>query len=104
LERLQQESNDPTVAVLLLDVILGYNAHPNPAALFAPAIRRARERAAAAERALPVVVHICGTDHDPQNLEEQRAQLGAAGAITFSSNVEAAYAAAWIASRDGRFG
>ncbi len=31
IRRLLQEAGDPEVAVILLDVVLGYGAHPDPA-------------------------------------------------------------------------
>ncbi len=86
-------ADDPRVAVVLLDVILGYGAHPDPAADLAPLLRQARERAAAAGRELPVFVHVAGTDLDPQGLERQEEALRAAGATLFASNHRAAVAA-----------
>ena len=80
LQRLAQEAADPTVAVLLLDVVLGYGAHPDPAAELAPAIAEARARAREAGRALEVVVVVVGTDEDPQDLAAQIKQLETAGA------------------------
>ena len=38
LEQLAAEAADPAVAVVLLDVVLGHGAHPDPAAELAPAI------------------------------------------------------------------
>src|SRR3954454_6678042 len=52
--------NEP--AVLLLDVVLGYGADPDPAAALQPALTAARE---AAEFPLPVVVALIGTENDP---------------------------------------
>ncbi|HUS17735.1 MAG TPA: acyl-CoA synthetase FdrA [Chloroflexia bacterium] len=95
-ERLVAEAEDPTVAVLLLDVVLGYGAHPDPAGGLGPAIREARARAGG--RPLAVVASICGTDADPQRLSEQRNTLRAAGVILAPSNAAAARLAAAIAS------
>jgi succinyl-CoA synthetase alpha subunit len=93
--RLLAEAADPTVAVLLLDVVLGYGAHPDPTSVLAPAIQAARQ---AAGRDLPVVVHLCGTPADPQGLEAQAKALTAAGAMLTPSNAAAARLAADIAS------
>ena len=38
LERLRQEGADPEVGAILLDVVLGYSAHPDPAAELAPVV------------------------------------------------------------------
>ncbi|MEA2575351.1 MAG: FdrA protein [Chloroflexia bacterium] len=98
-QRLLQEAADPEVAVLLLDVVLGFGAHADPAGALAPTIRQARELASREGRALPVVVHICGTEGDPQGLGKQRQTLLQAGAIIAPSNAAAAQLAVKIASR-----
>jgi FdrA protein len=85
LERLAAEAADPSVAVLLLDVVLGHGAHPDPAAELGPAISAARARGGAA-----VVVALIGTRSDPQGLDHQAAVLQAAGAHVFGSNAAAA--------------
>lgn len=93
-ERIITEAEDPEVAVLLLDVVLGYGAHPNPAGVLAGALANARERARVAGRALTVVASICGTERDPQGLEGQLRALSQAGAIIAQSNAAAARLAA----------
>ncbi len=84
LERLAAEAGDPATAVILLDVVLGHGAHPDPAAELAPAIAAARERSGAL-----VVVSLIGTASDPQNLPGQARALQAAGAHVFASNAQA---------------
>ena len=84
--RLLQEAEDPEVAVVLLDVVLGYGAHPDPAGELAPAIARARQLVQDAGRHLEVVTVVVGTDEDPQGLETQVQQLRAAGARVEASN------------------
>ena len=86
IRRLQQEADDPEVAVILLDVVLGYGAHPDPAGELAPAIARARAGAEEAGRYLEVVAVVVGTDEDPQDLHSQVQQLEAAGARVETSN------------------
>jgi FdrA protein len=86
IRRLQQEADDPEVAVILLDVVLGYGAHPDPAGELAPAIAQARARATEAGRHLEVVAVVVGTDDDPQDLSAQVQQLEAAGAQIETSN------------------
>jgi len=39
IRRLMQEASDPEVAVVVLDVVLGYGAHPDPASELGPARR-----------------------------------------------------------------
>ena len=86
LRRLEIEADDPQVAVILLDVVLGYGAHPNPASELAPAIAAAKEKAEAAGRYLEVVAIVCGTDEDPQDLPAQLKQLNQVGAVVNTSN------------------
>jgi FdrA protein len=86
IRRLQQEADDPEVTVILLDVVLGYGAHPNPAGELAPAIARARAGAEEAGRHLEVIAVVVGTDEDPQGFNAQVQQLKAAGAQVETSN------------------
>jgi FdrA protein len=83
LERLAAAADDPACGAILLDVVLGYVADPDPAAGLAPAIRSAVQR-------VPVVVSLTGTDGDPQGLAGQAEALVAAGAAVFRSNAAAA--------------
>jgi FdrA protein len=86
IRRLQQEADDPEVAVILLDVVLGYGAHPDPASELAPVIAKARAGAEEAGRHLEVVAVVVGTDEDPQGFNAQMQQLKAAGARVETSN------------------
>ncbi len=90
IRRLEKEAADPEVAVILLDVVLGYGAHPNPAEELAPAIAKARRTAAEGGRHLEVVAVVSGTDEDPQNMAEQVRALKEAGAVIELSNDAAA--------------
>ena len=89
IKRILQEAADPQVAVLLVDVVLGYGAHPDPAAELAPALAEARRIAADAGRHLEIVAVVVGTDADPQNMEQQVEQLAAAGAYVATTNEDA---------------
>jgi FdrA protein len=86
IRRLHQEADDPQVAVILLDVVLGYGAHPDPADELVPAIAQARTHAAHAGRHLEVVTIVVGTDEDPQGMAAQIDRLQAAGAHIETSN------------------
>lgn len=96
IERLHREAADPTTAVILLDVVLGYGAHPDPASVLAPAIAAARQHARQHGRGLPIIVTLVGTERDPQRLSRQRRALEEAGALVTTSNVSAAEAAAQL--------
>jgi FdrA protein len=90
IRRLEKESADPEVAVILLDVVLGYGAHSNPASELAPAIAAGIKAASKAGRHLEIVVVVCGTDEDPQGMEMQIKMLKDAGARVETSNDAAA--------------
>lgn len=90
IRRLEAEAGDPEVAVILLDVVLGYGAHPDPASELAPSIRKARKTAKEGKRYLEVVVVVSGTDEDPQDMNAQIDQLKDAGARVETSNDAAA--------------
>ncbi len=80
LEHLARAAADPDTGVILLDVVLGHGAEPDPAASLAPAIAGIEQ---------PVVVAVVGTAHDPQGLERQVQALADAGAEVHLSNAAA---------------
>ncbi len=93
-EWIARETADPSTGVLLLDVILGYGAHPDPAGELVPALARARAEARAHGRGLAMVASVVGTDADPQGRARQVATLEAHGVIVMPSNAQAARLAA----------
>lgn len=96
IRRLRLEATDPQVGLILLDVVLGEGAHPDPASELAPAISEAR-----AQHNIEVVVILVGTDEDPQNLEHQEQQLQQAGAVVFADTAAAvAYAVSPFITRE----
>jgi FdrA protein len=98
-ERIAREAAEPSTAVVLLDVVLGYGAHPDPAAELTPALVEARRTAATAGRGLALVASVTGTERDPQPRARQAAALERAGALVMDSNAQAARLAALIAAR-----
>lgn len=96
-ERIPEFAEDPEVGLILLDLVLGYGAHPDPAASLAPRIEEARK----ARPGLSVVASITGTDLDPQGYARQLSLLEGAGAIVMGSNEEAARLAAAIITQRG---
>jgi FdrA protein len=77
LERLAAETTGGAYAAVLIDVVLGHGAEPDPAAALVPVIEKAK---------VPVVVSLCGTSGDPQGRDRQADALAAAGAAVFASN------------------
>jgi FdrA protein len=78
--QLAQALADPDTGVLLLDVVLGHAAHPDPAGPVAELI---------ADSGMPVVVSLIGARRDPQSLAGSADRLQAAGAAVFTSNAMA---------------
>ena len=97
IERLLLEAADPTVRVVVLDVVIGWGAHSNPAGELAAAIRRAKTIARQGGRHLAVVGFVCGTESDPQVLSRQEALLRAAGMVLAGNSANAAWLAGqWV--------
>lgn len=95
-DRILREAEDPACAVILLDVVLGHGAHPDPAAEMVPAIARARSHES------PVfVASVCGTEADPQGLRRQETALREAGVLLADSNAAAARLAAAVIQGGG---
>jgi FdrA protein len=78
---------DPAVGVVLIDVVLGYGAHPDPAGHLAQALAGRRDGAL-------IIASVTGTDQDPQPRAAQVRKLTAAGVIVAESNADAAALAA----------
>jgi FdrA protein len=98
LARLAREAERPGNHVVLLDVVLGHGADPDPATAIAPAIRMAQDRATDRGDRMAVVVSLCGTRDDPQDLQRQANRLADAGAVVHLSNARAARAAVELVS------
>jgi hypothetical protein len=98
-KRILFETAHPHVGVLLLDVVLGYGVHPDPAGVLVPVLKEAKDRAALQNRGLAIVAHVCGTDRDPQVREKQVERLRQVGVLVADTNAEAARIACRIAKR-----
>jgi FdrA protein len=88
IRRFEEEAADPAVAVIMLDVVIGYGSHIDPAGELGPAVARGIAAAKKAGRHLEVVAVVTGTEDDPQRLSNQIAQMKAAGAYVSTSNEE----------------
>ncbi len=99
IERLAAEARDPAVAAIVLDVVLGYGAHADPAGALARPVRAARAAAAGEGRELLVLGFLCGTEEDPQRLSSQTAKLAESGMILAPGSTAAAMLAARAATR-----
>jgi FdrA protein len=91
-KRIIEESKDPNIAVIIIDIITGYSVANNTVQLHANSIRDAISIARQEEdRMLPVFVYICGTDKDVPASEIDI--LKASGAQVFRSNALMSFAA-----------
>jgi len=95
-ERMLEEALDENVAVILLDVVLGYGSHADPASELIPVIEKIRKMRE--KRPILFVASIIGSDEDPQNFERQKRELENAGVTILPSNAQAARFAALLAS------
>jgi FdrA protein len=96
LDALSAAAADPSTGTVLLDVVLGFGAHPDPAAELAPTI------AETVVAGIPVVVSLCGTRRDPQGLDRQAEALRRAGAEVYVSNAAAAMRAVALVQEASR--
>jgi len=98
-ERILAELTDPGIAVVLMDLVLGYGSHGDPAGALAPALAAMKQAARRRGGYLPVLASITGTPRDFQNLAGQQAALEAAGCVVLPSNHQAAMLAALVLDR-----
>ena len=93
-EELTKALVDPTLAVILLDVVIGFGTHPDPAGTIVRVVA-----AAGTERPI-VVASVTGTDDDPQDRRTQMAKLVDGGIVVAPTNADAATLALSCLVRD----
>lgn len=91
-KKILEEAADTEVAVILLDVVLGYGSHLNPAGELVPVIKQALQNS----KGLQVICSVTGTELDPQNMHDVKLKLENAGAIVMNSNAAASRLAAYV--------
>jgi FdrA protein len=96
-ERIKKEASDPETAVILVDCVLGYGSHDDPAGAVATAVTQAK--ALQGDRHVTYIASVCGTERDPQVLSNQVEKLKNAGIIVLPTNAQAAQLAARILER-----
>jgi FdrA protein len=83
LRRRMLREEGPKAGCVLLDLVLGYGSHADPAGELASTLAElARER--------PVIAHVCGTKADPQDAQRQETTLREAGVHVAPTNAAAA--------------
>jgi succinyl-CoA synthetase alpha subunit len=98
--RITQEAKDPSVALILLDIVLGYGSSPDPGGALTGAIGKALDGTRGKARGLAVMAHVCGTETDPQSLKSQGKKLSDAGTLLFESNALLSAEAALVVGGD----
>lgn len=94
IEFLERQADDPSVAAVLLDVVIGDGAHADPAGTLGPVIAKVSATGAV------VVAYVLGTELDPQGFAAQQAALREAGCLVTETAARAALAASAVALRD----
>ena len=76
------------VGVILLDIVIGYGAHPDPAGQLTNILNSMRGK-----NDPTIIASVTGTEQDPQLLSNQIQTLQSAGISVAASNADAAVAA-----------
>ena len=95
IELLRKHSADLQVAAIILDVVLGHGANPDPAGILAPVCEEVM-----AGGGPQIVAYVLGTEQDPQGYTAQREKLVRAGCIVTETAARASLVAAAIALGD----
>lgn len=88
---IERALRDKSVGVLLLDLVIGYGAHADPAGLLVGALKRKNSKV--------VIASVTGTEEDPQVYSRQVKTLRNAGVVVADSNAHAARLAAAAVGR-----
>lgn len=94
IEFLRELIDDPSVAVVLMDVVIGDGSHDDPAAMLAPTA------ADVVASGATVITYVLGTDQDPQGFGSQQQSLRDAGCIVPETAARGALAASSMVTRD----
>jgi FdrA protein len=89
-------AEQPDIAVVVCDVILGWGAHEAPGEALAQAWQEMRERLCQLGRQVIGIATVCGAPNDPQDYTHQCRVLEAHGLILADSNAQATRLAAHI--------
>lgn len=93
LDLLREHGADQQVAAIILDVVLGHGANPDPAGVLAPACE-----AVMSGGGPQIVAYVLGTEQDPQGFTAQRDLLVHAGCIVTQTAARASLVAAAVAT------
>lgn len=95
-EQLEIELADPQTAVVLMDFVLGYGAHEDPAGVLGEFIEKAKNDDRVDLKAITFIASITGTESDFQDMAGQKEQLEKLNCRVMPSNAQASRLAAQI--------
>jgi FdrA protein len=96
---IEQACANPDIGVILMDIVLGWGCHPDPAGEIAATLQKVKP----GKRYQPAIfASVCGTEEDPQNYTKQCETLKANGVYVAGSNASAAELAAGFMTVRGR--
>lgn len=87
--KIKEAVEDESTGIILLDVVLGYGAHPDMANALKPAIEQALETAKKANREFHIIATVVGTKYDPQDYDKSVQVLKDMGVLVEESNARA---------------
>jgi len=88
-ERILQEGDSKDLRVILLDVVLGYGSHEDPAGAIVDSIKKVQEKYKEDGKHISVIASICGCEEDPQVYTEQLKKLEDINVIVPPTNAQA---------------
>ena len=100
-ERIIREAEDKEMAVMLIDVVLGYGSHSDPAGAIINSLKDARSKAESRGGYLPVIASVVGTANDFQGYDAVVSTLTSAGCVVMPSNYQASMLALEIIKKAG---
>ncbi|WP_345907491.1 acyl-CoA synthetase FdrA [Sphaerochaeta sp. UBA5849] len=88
-DRIRKEMDDASIAVMVLDCVLGYGSCDDPAGAMIPTLVAAKQAALKRGGYLSIVASVTGTPLDPQGFALQVQNLEKAGVVVMPSNYQA---------------
>jgi len=77
------------MAVMLLDIVLGYGSHEDPAGAILDSLKAAKNKFEANGGYLSIITSITGTEGDFQSIDATKSKLESIGCVVMPSNFQA---------------
>ncbi len=101
-DRILLEAKDKEIALMLLDVVIGYGSHVDPAGAILDSLKVAKDSAEKNGGYLSIVASITGTEGDYQGFADQKRKLESIGVVVMPSNYQASMLALKIMEKVGK--